>query len=442
MRVLGVFCILLAHIATARAQEDVIPLDPELRVIVEPFHVLRNGAYVQGQIRLRILLLSPHPFETLHFQQPMLDGATVVTLSPPRTRAITHYSKPGFGYETTLAVFPERSGTLTIPDITITGETVSAEGGSESFSTHGDATEIPVHPIDPSFADKWWLVANEIQIEEQWTPAPDTVVAGGVVERRVVMTVDGARLAQLPPLTQSEGDGYAVVGETGQQSMELTKLGVVSRVERAWQLRMLSDNVVKVSPILVDYWDPGANQAAVATLPGKRIEPLARDVAAAAEGLIEEAASTHRGRQLGALLLMAIPVLVLVGLLLSLVFCMWPTRADRTLVRACRSADSPSDGFAAALDWARATYPKSGGVPLATARANLGARGAAALTRMQSALFSRTAPTADMDLDAREIVRAARRARLRSFVRRIAAWLSGAVQARPLEPRARSARRA
>ena len=442
MRVLGVMLILFAHAAIARAQNEDISLDPELRVIVEPSHILRNGAYVQGQIRLRILLLSPHPFETLHFQQPILDGATVVTLSPPRTRPLTHYNKPGFGYETSLAVFPERSGTLTIPDITITGVTVSADGSSESFSTHGDATEIRVRPIDPTFSDKWWVVADSIEIEEQWTPAPETVAVGAVVERRVVMTVNGARLAQLPPLTQSEGDGYAVVGETGQESMEVTKLGVVSRIERAWKLRMLSGDVVQVDPIVIDYWDPDANQAAAAALPGKRIEPLARDVKAAREGLIEEAVNTHRGRQFGVMLLLAIPILIFVGLLFAFAFCIWPTRADRTLIRECRNADDASAGFAATLAWARASYPRAGGVPLATARAHLGERGAAALTRLQSAVFSRSAETVDTARDAHEIIRAARHARLRAFIQWMMAWLSRPFRARPLEPRARSVRRA
>ena len=50
---------LLTLTGAAVAQQVAIPVSPQLRVIIEPNHVLRNGAYVQGQVLLRVLLASP-----------------------------------------------------------------------------------------------------------------------------------------------------------------------------------------------------------------------------------------------------------------------------------------------------------------------------------------------------------------------------------------------
>lgn len=415
-RALAILLFVMAKASVVPAQEAAIPPEPELRLIVEPNHVLERGAYVQGQIRLRILLVSPRQFETLTFQPPQIDGATIVTLSQPRTYVLTFAEQRGFGYETRLAIFPERSGTLTIPDIDIVGETWSASGETRAFSTHGDATTIRVRPISPSFDSDWWVVADDITLEEQWTPAPDTLAVGATVERRVTMTVTGARLEQLPPLEQAESDAYAIVGEDSRETMDVTNDGVVSRVEQVWNLRVLSSGVFNISPIVVDYWNPVSDRPTHATLPGKRIEPLPPDIETARRALIDEAISTHRGRRIGAMLLLSIPAILAGGLIVAFVYCAWPTRADRTLLRRSREAQGALDGFAAVLHWSRESYPRTEGPALAESRARIDAQGSKALMRLQAALFSLSAPAVNVEQVATDLVKAARRARLRALV--------------------------
>ena len=92
--------VLLILAGTAVAQQVAIPVSPQLRVLVEPSHVLRNGAYVQGQVLLRVLLASPHPFSGIDFAMPEISGARVITLIKPRTRTIHVYDKMGYAYET------------------------------------------------------------------------------------------------------------------------------------------------------------------------------------------------------------------------------------------------------------------------------------------------------------------------------------------------------
>ena len=110
---------LLVFTGPTVAQQVAIPVSPQLRVIIEPNHVLRNGAYVQGQVLLRVLLASPYPFAAFDFAMPEIAGARVVTLVKPKTRTIHVYDKTGYAYETRLSLFPEQSGTLVIPPITI-----------------------------------------------------------------------------------------------------------------------------------------------------------------------------------------------------------------------------------------------------------------------------------------------------------------------------------
>ena len=146
--------VLLTLTGAAVAQQVAIPVTPQLRIIIEPNHVLRNGAYVQGQVLLRILLVSPHPFSAINFAMPEIAGARVITLFAPKTRTIHLYDKIGYAYDTRLALFPEQSGTLIIPEITITGEVANEVGEREPFDLSNPTVEIPVHPINPPGG--WW----------------------------------------------------------------------------------------------------------------------------------------------------------------------------------------------------------------------------------------------------------------------------------------------
>lgn len=438
MRFWAVLMLFAVHGTGALAQDETIPIEPELRLFVKPFHVLERGAYVQGQIRLRIVLLSPEPFEEINFRPPVLDGARSVTLSTPRTRTFAHYSRTGYGYETTLAIFPERSGALTIPAIEITGETVSGGGSSGSFQTRIEATVIQVHPIAPDFESDWWLVADDITLNEMWVPAPDTLRVGDTVERRVAMTATGVRLEQLPPLVQPEDDGYAIVGDTVQEFVERTRDGVISKVERVWTLQILSDEVLEVQPVAIDYWNPISDRAARASLPAQRVEPLPRDADGVRQDLIAEAAATHQGRRLGVLSMLMIPVVIIGGFLGALLYLSWPTRADRVLIRRTKETEDVRQGFAAVLEWVRKSFPRASAKPLGRTWAELDARGADALARFQAGLFSPNAASVDVEQAAREIAGAGRRARIRSFMRRLAGHITRPFRARRLSTQART----
>ena len=156
--------ILLIRMESTVAQQVAIPVSPQLRVIIEPNHVLRNGAYVQGQVLLRVLLTSPYPFAAIDFAMPEITGARVITLIKPKTRTIHVYEKTGYAHETRLSLFPEKSGMLVVPPIRIKGEVTNKAGERELFDLSNPAVEIRVHPINPALEASWWMVADAVEI--------------------------------------------------------------------------------------------------------------------------------------------------------------------------------------------------------------------------------------------------------------------------------------
>ena len=411
--------VLLTLTAAAVAQQVAIPVSPQLRVIIEPNHVLRNGAYVQGQILLRVLLASPHPFAAIDFDMPEIAGARVVTLFRPKTRTIHVYEKIGYAYETRLSLFPEQSGTLIIPAITMTGAVTNEAGETEPFDLANPTIEIPVHPINPALEDSWWMVADAVEISEDWTPEPDQFRVGDTVRRHVSVVAHGVSIQQLPHIEQYANQGYAVVGAWQDGKTDLTKDGMVARLKQTWDLRIQSGDAIYISPIEIHYWDPDADQPAVARLPSKRVEPLARDPEAVRRTLVEAAMTAHEGRRLGALVLLAIPMVACLLLLALALYAARLTRADRRLLAECGAEVGPVDGLAAVLRWSEASFGLRGVRALSGLRDCLGSRGHDPLERLEKAAFGGANPVIDTHAGARVMVSAVRRERLRALGRRL-----------------------
>ncbi|MGI9335150.1 MAG: hypothetical protein ACR2RL_18550 [Gammaproteobacteria bacterium] len=390
---------------------------PELNLLLEPPYIETDGAYVQGQIRLRVQLLSPRPFEALNLNVPAIEGARVVTLATPRTREMHIYGQSGYVHETRIAIFPERSGELHIPAITASGVVAPGAGEPMSFNERWEGTRLSVRPINANFDSHWWMVADRVTTEELWQPEPDELRVGDTAQRRLELAVHGITAEQLPTIVQGRNAGYAVVGTTAETRTERTPDGVVAHLRQTWDIRIESEQVFYVSPIRIDYWDPAADRAAVVTVAAKRLEPLPKDVEALRAQLIGDAVNAHRRQRYGVYALLSLALLALLALLAAVVRKAMPTSADRRFRRVCANGASPEACFAALSDWSDDSFGYRGGGAVRKLRSTLGDGAAEQLEQLQLALFSAAAAPESPKGLAPSVLSAARRLRLRAFWR-------------------------
>lgn len=340
----------------ALAQQTAIPTKPELTVSLEPRHVKTGGAYVQGQIVLRVQLVSPHPFEALQLELPPVAGAQTLTLSPPKTDEIHNYSLKGYVYATKLALFPEQSGVLTIPSIAAAGAIAVGPGQSKSFAETEPEMLVTIKPIDPDYDAPWWLVADAATMTEVWTPPPEELRVGDIVRRDITVTVYGVTAEHLPVIEQTANSGYSVVGSETAARTDLTPNGTVATLRRFWDLRIESEAVFSISPIRLAFWDLAAGAMASASLLAKRIEPLARDADASRAQLMSDAIAAHRNRRISLFAALSVPALALLALIVARLYKSLPTRADRRLSRTCKGNSTPVACFQAVTRWSHDSF--------------------------------------------------------------------------------------
>ncbi|ETW98771.1 MAG: hypothetical protein ETSY1_17465 [Candidatus Entotheonella factor] len=399
------------------AQQTAIPNKPTLTVSLEPRHVRDGVGYVQGQIVLRVQLVSPHPFDALQLDLPTIAEARILTLSPPQTREIHNYGLEGYLYETRLALFPEQSGVLSIPPISVTGAVAVGSGRKASFAEVNPEMVVTIKPIDPAYDAPWWLVADAVTMTEVWTPPPEELRVGDIVRRDLTATVYGVTAEHLPAIEQPIDSGYSVVGSETKIKTDLTPDGVIATVRQFWDLKVESEEVISISPIQLAFWDPAAGAMASASLPAKRIEPLPRDPAARRAKLMNDAIAAHRNRRIGLFAALSIPALGLLVLMGAMLYKALPTRGDRHLSQACTTSATPAACFRAVTQWSQDSFDTGDRDLIRHLQQTFGGEAAERLHALQLALFSASDVPAEPKRLARSLIAAARRQRLHRFIR-------------------------
>ena len=404
---------------TVHAQVTAFPDVPELTVSLEPAGTATAGGALHGQILLKLQLASRHPFEALTVDLDLPDGVSSVTLTRPRTRKTRSYAGEGHVHEMALALFPERSGMLTIPPARAVGAVRDDSGRNIPFDARGPAFSFPVSGIDPDFGDGWWMVSSRVDIDETWSKPVDQIRVDDIVRREVVVTAFGVVGHRVAVPEHRTTRGVLVADAGAEISTETAATGVIGRVRQAWNIKMEQGGVVYVPPVSVAYWHPQEHRTMKAATPGYRLEPRPADREAMVQSLMQAAQADHDGRHTVALVVVVILLAPFLALGLILAWLALPTQADRRLRRRCAAAATPAEAYRAVAAWSAANDLAPPGCAAARPGPSIAA------DALVTAVFGSDPATGQARETARDLIRYSRRARLqRCFAVLSRCWIA------------------
>ena len=187
-------------------------------------------------------------------------------------------------YEKQYALFPQRSGTLAIPDIMFRGEVTDGSSNyvfrnlnTRTITSYAEGYSIDVKEKPADYpADAVWLPASNISIRETWDNDFSNVRVGDALTRTIEFEANGLDGAALPPITfpaiasvntypeppeiSRSYVGGNIVGERIQQnSMVVTEVGTirVPGITLPWfdidteevKYATIEDTAVRVGPV-------------------------------------------------------------------------------------------------------------------------------------------------------------------------------------------------
>ena len=179
------------------------------------------------------------------------------------------------------AVYPQKSGSLTIPAIGFTarevqpGRSLLGARLGRRLRMASEPVEINVKSVPTGFPGEVWLPARALTLEENWSIDPQSLNVGDSTTRTLTLTGRGLQGSQLPPLSSVQG--AVNIPELrfypDQESIDQSELteGLQGRRVQSEALVARSGGTWTLPEIRVPWWNIGTDSLEFATLPARTV---------------------------------------------------------------------------------------------------------------------------------------------------------------------------
>ena len=268
---------------------EVKPLDAEVRAAIDALvffelEVTPEPVYVQAQLVLvrRLFYADGAQLYGDMPAVPEISDAIVETLGQASSTTTTRNGRRYGVIEQHYAVFPERSGTLTIPAASVSGSVrlprefdMRRRTGVRVQSEVRQVTVLPIPPGYPATAP--WLPARRVELVEAWDAGAE-IVLGTPVERTLIVRAEGTVASIIPPLEvvlpdairgypdpPELRDSFITSGEQGAQGLVGTRTESMSLVPG-------SPGPLRLPPVTLTWFDTASEVVREARIDARSLQ--------------------------------------------------------------------------------------------------------------------------------------------------------------------------
>ena len=248
------------------------PLDPAVRESIERMvffetELSSNPVYVQAETVLVRRLFYSQGVQIYSDLPgiPDIADAVVLPLGETQARSVFREGRRYGVIEQRFAIFPERSGRLTIPAISVTSSVRLEAGGRTRRSglrVTTEAMELTVQPIPAGYpADAAWLPATDVQMEQNWTPDLKRLEVGEPLNFEVRIRATGNRGSAIPPVSLSlSGDRFKIYPEAPAMEERTDGRTITGTRRERYALIPTTPGEVTPPPLTITWWDTRADE--------------------------------------------------------------------------------------------------------------------------------------------------------------------------------------
>lgn len=257
------------------------PVDSSDEIFMES-SVSKSEIYVQEQLIYTIKIYYSIGFDQgAQLTSPQVGDAVVQQLGSD-----VNYQEvvDGIGYNVTerrFVIFPQSSGTLSIPPVYFTASVGRRSGINRFFNNRSqmreinlasEAHDVTVLPRPASFpANATWLPAAELTLEESWSGPLENVPVGEAVTRNIVLTATGLSSSLLPGITYASQPGLKFYGDQPVREDLANREGVIGKRSEGTAIVASDPGNYVLPEVRVPWWNTTANRLETATLPARTL---------------------------------------------------------------------------------------------------------------------------------------------------------------------------
>ncbi|MEH6589546.1 MAG: BatD family protein [Halioglobus sp.] len=236
-----------------------------------------STVYVQGQAILTLRIQQAINLSNRSVSEFTLDNAFVKPLEQKSFQR-TIAGRPWLVHEIRYAIFPEKSGVLTIPTQTFSARESQPKrsmfdigGTGKQLNRSSKTLTLNVKPRPDSYPQATWLPTSKLTVTEQWSTPPEQLRVGESATRRVLISAQGLQGAQLPPTLFPATAGLKYYPDQPVINDQESGSGLLGSREDSAALVPAQQGDWQIPEVRIPWWDTQAEKIRFAVLPARTI---------------------------------------------------------------------------------------------------------------------------------------------------------------------------
>ncbi len=243
--------------------------------------VNKDSVYVQEQLLFTVrLFYTINGIRNPQFTElEMPDTVIQLIGSPNQYEKLIDGVRYGV-YEKRYVIFPQRSGTLEIPDILFRGEVTDGSSNFVFRNLNTRRVTAFIEGIDIAIKERplvtqnsrFWLPVANLSLQEQWSSDLDNLQIGDTLIRTITMVADGLDGAVLPPFSAAEIDGANLYPDPPTIERTFVDGSIVGTRVESTSIVATDSGIIEIPQISIPWWNIDTDQLDATVVPATRLE--------------------------------------------------------------------------------------------------------------------------------------------------------------------------
>jgi len=236
-----------------------------------------NDFYVQQQILVNIQLFHRIRFTNATLTNLELNNTVVEKLGNDSTYSKTISNHRYNVVEQHYAIYPQQSGTLTIPALIFSANaeisqkfSLFSRPGKQIISRTKPVT-LNILPVPANYTGKNWLPAENLVIESRILEDVNSIIAGEAITRHIVVRATGLLSSQLPAFSVPSSNTIKTYPDKEKLTTQMQNGKVVGSRRDTVAIIPLAPGRFTLPEMKIDWWNTRTNQQESAILPARTL---------------------------------------------------------------------------------------------------------------------------------------------------------------------------
>ncbi|WP_457676737.1 BatD family protein [Thiolapillus sp.] len=250
--------------------------------------------WVQQQVILTVRIFSRIQWREASLSDPRFQGGEVLMqkLGEDRSYQTRRDGSTWQVIERRYALFPQKSGELRMEPLRLNLRVPDGRKkqrspfgsfndpffddffSSRSYRTRvvrSEALELEVQPVPPTFSGRHWLVAGNVQLEENWSGDTSALKTGEPVTLTLSIVADGVTLGQLPELSLPDVQGLRIYPDEPAAQEQVTEQGLRSTSTRKFAIIPTHPGEYELPAVEIPWWNSRTGKEERASIPPRKL---------------------------------------------------------------------------------------------------------------------------------------------------------------------------